>query len=125
MRIIGIGVDIVSIQRIARLVERYGPRFESHILHAREREQLAGRDRVAFMAKRFAAKEAVGKALGTGLAHGVRFSEIEVTHNTHGRPGLALHGSTWSVAQRLGVSDAHLSLSDEREFAVAHVLLTG
>lgn len=125
MKVIGVGIDIVNIGRIARLMERYGPRFESHILHHREREQLEGRDRVAFMAKRFAAKEALGKALGTGLAHGVRFGEIEVTHNERGRPGLELHGGTLAVALKLGVSETHLSLSDEREYAVAYVLLTG
>lgn len=125
MQVIGVGTDIVSIERIERIHARHGERFECRILADGERRARPAHGVAAFLAKRFAAKEALAKALGTGFTDGVHLSEIEVVHNSKGRPGLALHGTTRSLAERLGVREMHLSLADERHYAVAHVLLIG
>lgn len=126
MTVLGVGVDIVSIERIAGLHMRYGARFAARILAPAERAQLpTGAAAAAFLAKRFAAKEAMAKALGTGFREGLRLADIEVTHNDKGRPGLRLHGAAAALAAALGVRQMHLSLADERRYAIAHVLLLG
>lgn len=125
MTVVGVGIDIVSIERIARIDARYGERFRQRILAAGELAACPPEGTAAFLAKRFAAKEALAKALGTGFSDGVHFAEIEVTRNDKGRPGLRLHGSTRRMADALGVREMHLSLADERRYAVAHVLLVG
>lgn len=125
--VIGIGVDIVSIARLRRMYERYGERLAQRVLSPTERSELNSRqaDAAAFLAKRFAAKEAVGKALGTGIQSGVRLPDIEVIHNELGRPGIRLMGSTLDIARSLRVREIHLSLADEREYAIAQVILVG
>lgn len=125
MKVIGVGVDIVSIERIAGLHARHGMRFAQRILAPAERAQLPAAAAAAFLAKRFAAKEALAKALGTGFRDGVRFADIEVTHNSRGRPALKLHGAAAALAAGLGVRETHLSVADERRYAIAHVLLLG
>lgn len=126
MRVIGVGIDIVSLDRVAAAYTRYGARFGARILSAGEMgELMAAGLPAAYLAKRFAAKEAMAKALGTGFSHGVYPKQIEVVRNALGRPGIQLLGETRQVADRLGVREIHLSLSDERTHAVAHVLLVG
>jgi len=122
--IAGIGTDIVDTQRIGRLVERHGDRLPGRILTARELAQCArSGDATAFVARRFAAKEATAKALGTGMARGVRFGDIQIDHDARGRPKLELFGSAHSHAATLGVSEHHLSISDEQYVAIAFVVL--
>ena len=125
--VIGIGVDIVSIARLRRMYERYNERLLERVLGPSERSEFARRpgDPGAFLAKRFAAKEAVGKALGTGIQSGVRLCEIEVIHSELGQPGIRLLGDTLGIAEAIGVRHIHLSLADEREYAVAQVVLVG
>ena len=124
--IIGIGVDIAKVSRFEKVLGRHGERFLQRVLHPNE--QLRYQDHsqpLAFFAKRFAAKEALAKALGTGIAKGVNFNEIEVRQDESGRPFLVLHESTLAVADRLGVKSLFLSLSDEQDYAVANVVLEG
>ena len=125
MGLIGIGTDIIQIDRIRSSIERYGANFAKRILHPSELAIFIDRnDDIAYLAKRFAAKEALAKALGTGIAQGVSFVDIETRNDTQGKPELFLHGKTQEKAEELGVQKSHLSLSDEKEYAVAYVVLT-
>ncbi len=127
MRIIGIGTDIVEIERISRLMQGGNERFVRRILHANEYQQFQTvNDALAnhWLAKRFATKEACSKALGTGIGAQAQLTEIETQHDELGKPQLVLHGITRSTAERLGVVDMSLSLADERAYAVAFVVLT-
>lgn len=124
MSIVGIGTDIVKISRIKRIFKKYPKGFAERILHKNELKIMKDlKDPKIYIAKRFSAKEAVAKALGTGIAHGVFFQEIEISNNENGQPLLTLHGSTLEVANKLGVKNNFISLSDEREYAIAYVVL--
>jgi holo-[acyl-carrier protein] synthase len=124
MRILGVGVDIVAISRVRGLHDRHPERFAARLLSEPELQEWARlQDKVVFLAKRFAAKEAVAKALGTGFSQGIGFRDITITHDPLGRPGVRLSGK---AAQRFGAQGAievHLSLSDERDHAVASAMI--
>jgi len=95
------------------------------ILHEQERAALAGREVTArLLAKRFAAKEAAAKALGTGFRNGMRLTDIAVDHDALGRPMLVLHGQARVRAEQLGVTRIDISLSDERSHALAFVIMS-
>ncbi len=113
------GVDIIEIERIAVVLERYGDRFLHRIYTAGELEYC--RRRPSKLASRFAAKEATMKALGTGV-RGVGWKDIEVVRAPSGAPSIALHGRAQARAQRLGVLEISVSMSDGREQAVAFVV---
>ncbi|MGM0915155.1 MAG: holo-ACP synthase [Pseudomonadota bacterium] len=124
--ILGIGTDIARVERFEAALSRRGERLAGRLLGALERERLHEQVRpAAFLAKRFAAKEAFVKALGTGLRNGMRWTEIQVVNDTLGRPSLLLAGKAHELARAAGVRATHLSLSDEVEFAVAFVVLEG
>lgn len=123
---LGIGTDLVEIPRLQRLLARHGERLAVRILHPVE---WAGyRDSAkpaAFLARRFAAKEAVSKALGVGVGADMRFVDVGVDHDTRGRPTLVFSGHAEATARRFGVTEAQISLADEREYALAFVMLLG
>ena len=120
----GIGVDIAEIARFDRMLERFGDKIAARILTERELEQFRKRNRKAsFLALRFAAKEAASKALGTGIAKGIGFHTIEVVNNSAGKPELVFHAAASELLQQRGVTQVMLSLSDERHYAVAMVVL--
>ncbi len=122
--IAGIGTDIVDLARLDQAFARHGERLAFRILGAQELEPFyACSGQAAFLARRFAAKEAAAKALGTGLCHGITLRDLEVTHDGWGKPGLNLHGGAGERAAWLNVARAELSLSDERDYAVAFVVL--
>jgi holo-[acyl-carrier protein] synthase len=122
--LVGIGVDIVEIERVERLLDRFGERIARRLLTAQELAQFAARGSPPrFLASRFAAKEAAAKALGTGIAQGVGFHGIEVVNADSGKPGLNLLAGAAAQATRLGVGATHLSLSDEKHYCVAMVVL--
>jgi holo-[acyl-carrier protein] synthase len=122
--IIGIGSDIVQVSRIAESLERLGDRFAKRILSATELARFNSHaDKVAFLAKRFAAKEAAGKALGVGIGQGVSWAEITVLNDELGAPGLEFSGEAKAWCERKNVTSSHISLSDETEFAIAFVVL--
>ncbi|MCE0731260.1 holo-ACP synthase [Halomonas sp. G15] len=124
--ILGIGTDIARVARFEAALSRRGERLAGRLLGELERERLNEQVRpAAFLAKRFAAKEAFVKALGTGLRNGMRWTEIQVVNDTLGRPSLLLAGKAHELARAAGVRATHLSLSDEVEFAVAFVVLEG
>ncbi|HNQ04828.1 MAG TPA: holo-ACP synthase [Thiobacillaceae bacterium] len=120
----GIGTDIVSIQRMRRMHARFGQRLAERILAPQELADYAhASHRESFLAKRFAAKEAFAKAAGTGMRGPVRFAAIHLTHDVLGRPGLAWGPELSAWLTRQGIRAAHLSLSDEQDYALAFVVL--
>ena len=122
--IFGIGTDIVSVDRIAAGLNRYGDRFARRILADDEYQAYRHSARQAsFLAKRFAAKEAVAKALGTGFRQGLSLRQISVGHNELGRPELRYSGHAAEFCRRHGIASSHISLADERDYAVAFVTL--
>lgn len=122
----GIGVDIVKVDRIEKAVERWGHRFLKRIFTAAEIERCQKRARPAqCLALRFAAKEAFAKALGLGMRKGLRWRDIEVVHDKFGKPDLLLHNQAQRLLEAVEASRTWLSLSDERESALAVVVLEG
>ncbi len=122
--IVGSGIDLVEIKRIAHSVERYGDRFLNRVYTAAEQAYCRRKRQSAeSFAARFAAKEAGAKALGTGISKGVNWLEIEVTREPGGRPGLRFHGRAAEIAAGLGVARAALSLTHTNELAMASVVL--
>jgi len=122
--IYGIGVDVVMIARVRRSLDRFGERFAQRVLTASELEEYrASRHPERLLAKRFAAKEAVFKALGLGFREGLTLNGIGVIHDASGKPEVVYQGSTRELVQRLGVTRSLISISDEQEYAVAFVVL--
>ena len=122
--LLGTGVDLIEIKRIAQSMERFGPRFLDRIYTPREIAYCGGkRNSAQSFAARFAAKEAGSKALGTGMNFGVTWKEIEVARSATGRPGLELSGHARRVADQLGVRAISLSLTHTAEFAIAMVVM--
>lgn len=122
--ICGIGTDIVSIPRIHASLERFGEPFARRVLTAEEWTEYRASPRPErFLAKRFAAKEAAVKALGLGFRQGLAFHLIGVTHDPYGKPGLVYGGRALERVRERGITDSLLSIADEREYAVAFVVL--
>lgn len=122
--IVGIGSDIAQVARFTRAVQRHGPRFAQRILGPDEHALWLHKSQpVAFLAKRFAAKEAFVKALGLGLRQGLQWCDIQVLNDTLGKPYLLLSGEAERLVKVAGVTASHVSLSDEAEYAVAFVVL--
>lgn len=125
MGIVGLGTDLVKIDRIAALRKRFGLRFINRVFHPDEINYCmsTGNPDIHFAA-RFAVKEAFGKATGTGIFK-LRLSDISLTNNADGRPQLILTGNTGDLCEKLGVSKTHVSISHEENFAIAVVVLEG
>lgn len=122
--IFGIGVDVLEMKRITKTLERFGSRFVDHLLMPAEREQLAKTQRPArFIAMRFAAKEAIVKAMGTGFAHGVWIRDVGVVQNPWGKPEVVYSERGEKVRRGLGVGDGHVTLTDEAGLVVAVAVL--
>lgn len=126
--ILGVGTDIVQIERIKKVYERFTDRFLQKCFHAsevKEFDQTAFAQKIPFLAKRFAAKEAVAKAFGTGFVDHVRLSQIYVVRNKLGKPEVRLDGETavFFETLHLGPKKIHLSLSDEISYAIAFVII--
>jgi holo-[acyl-carrier protein] synthase len=122
--IIGIGVDIAELGRIARSYSRFGDKFSTKILTPEE-QALVPTNAIPYLASRFAAKEAAVKALGTGFSGGITFQDIEIRSDALGKPLIFFHNHAQIRCQALGVRTAHLTLSHSRENAVAMVILEG
>ncbi|MCB1734431.1 MAG: holo-ACP synthase [Gammaproteobacteria bacterium] len=120
----GIGTDIVEVARIERALAQHGERFALRILADSEFVMFQDAAQpVHFLAKRFAAKEAGAKALGTGFADGVTLKQLVVRSDERGRPILEMRGRADELCREFGIADIHLSLADERAYAVAFVTL--
>jgi holo-[acyl-carrier protein] synthase len=118
---LAVGVDLVEIRRITALVARYGERFAGRVFTPAERLDCA--DRPESLAARWAVKEAVAKALGTGFGP-VSHREIEVLRKTSGQPELHLHGKARALAEARGLSSWAVSVSHDGGFAIAFVVVT-
>ncbi|MGB7650069.1 MAG: holo-ACP synthase [Gallionella sp.] len=122
--IFGIGTDIVEYARIEKLYARHGQRFAQRVLSDAELIELATHAQPArFLAKRFAAKEAFSKAVGSGLRHPVTMPRITVSHDQLGKPVLQFDERLRQYLSLAGVRAHHLSISDERSMIVAFVVL--
>ena len=128
--IIGLGNDLCDIRRIETALARFGRRFEERCFTEAERAKAEGRgDKAGTLAKRFAAKEACSKALGTGVngAHGVHWHDMEVANDKSGRPSLSLRGAARARLESLmppgHEAVIHLTLSDEHPMAQAVVII--
>jgi holo-[acyl-carrier protein] synthase len=124
--IFGIGTDIVTVARIEAAIGRHGDSFAKRILSDKEYVEFQTQiQRARFLAKRFAAKEAFAKATGRGLRHPVSLRRITVSHDALGKPILLFDARLLEYLSNLGVVHHHLSISDERDTAVAFVILEG
>lgn len=121
--IVGIGTDIVEVERLRRMWVRHGERARDRLLAPLECVDFErATDKGRFLAKRFAAKEAFAKALGTGLRPPVSLNAVAVTHDVQGKPLLAFCGQLENSPQISGLR-THLSISDEADYALAFVVL--
>jgi holo-[acyl-carrier protein] synthase len=122
--IVGSGIDIAEVPRIAHSIERFGSRFLGRIFTEGEIRYCDSKaNRVERYAARFAAKEAAMKAIGTGWNCGVAWRDIEVCRLPGGRPTIAFHGKAAEFAARLGTRHIALSISHTEQFAIAQVIL--
>ncbi|MDQ1336547.1 MAG: holo-[acyl-carrier protein] synthase [Thermodesulfobacteriota bacterium] len=122
--IYGTGVDLVSIQRMEKVILTWGGRFIKRVFT--DQEALICRRRTAShaaFALRFAAKEAFSKALGLGMRKGIRWRDIEVFNEPSGKPGLRLSGMAANICRKNGINGIHLSLSDDGDYGIAMVVL--
>jgi holo-[acyl-carrier protein] synthase len=125
--ILGTGIDVIDIERIARSIERYGDHFLRRVYTPGEIAycQRKRRNAAESFAARFAAKEAAAKALGTGIGFGVTWREIEVGREPAGRPLLLLHGRAAEIARTMGVQHSSLSITHTGTQSMALVILEG
>jgi holo-[acyl-carrier protein] synthase len=122
--IVGIGVDIAETARVEKLNARFGQRFARRILTADELLEFDRRKRSSsYLATRFAAKEAVAKALGTGIGEQLGFHSIQIDSDSQGKPLLRFLGSAVDLVAGLDINNAMISLSDEKHYVVAMVVL--
>jgi holo-[acyl-carrier protein] synthase len=122
--IYGIGVDVLDTKRIERTLAKYGDHFIRRLLMPQEQAQLARtkrRDR--FVAMRFAAKEAIVKAMGTGFAHGIWIRDIGVEQNAWGKPEVIFSERGEKMRKQLGIGEGHVTLTDEAGLVVAVAVL--
>lgn len=119
----GIGVDIVLVPRIKAALENT-PGFAQRVLTESELEQMSERKQQAnFVAKRFAAKEAVVKSLGQGIRNGISWQDIEISNDSFGAPKVTLTGAALNQMRALGANECLISLSDESDTAIAFAML--
>lgn len=118
--IFGIGSDVIELARVAAAWDRFGMRFARRILTPHELQAFEhAKDQPRFLARRFAAKEAMCKALGTGFAHGISARRLGVVADAWGKPQVALEPEAARIANRLGAGRGFLTLTDERDFVIA------
>ena len=122
--IIGIGTDIMQIERMQESLQQRGEAWARRLLTDPEMAEYEKRgNKPAYLAKRFAAKEAAAKALGTGFADGITWKQMHVLNDAKGAPVMTFTDKALERAQALGVTHIHLSISDEKHYAVAFVIL--
>ena len=122
--IFGIGTDIVEVERIRKLdsLEKFADKILS-VSELKVFKSQIDEKQVTFLAKQFAAKEAVSKALGTGIGKDIRFNQIEILRNSDGKPYLNHDGMITTIFNDLGITKTHVSLADEKKYVLAFVIL--
>ncbi len=122
--IYGIGTDLVMIERMELSLTRFGEHFADRLLAPSEHgDFFASRNPARFLSKRFAAKEALAKAAGTGLRHPLGLRSIAIVHTALGRPEFRFSAELDAWLKDRGIQRAHLSISDEQHYAMAYVIL--
>jgi holo-[acyl-carrier protein] synthase len=122
--VLGVGIDIVEVERVASVARRHGERFLRRVFTPLEVERCHG-NRDQYLASRFAAKEAAFKALGTGWGGGVKWTEVEVDNLVTGAPVMTLAGTAQARSQSMGVARVHVTISHTAGHAMAQVVLEG
>jgi holo-[acyl-carrier protein] synthase len=122
--IYGIGTDLVQVTRMQDNIDRYGDKFARRVLTRREFDEYCVQQQPAhFLAKRFAAKEATAKAMGIGFSKGLSLRHIGVRHDELGKPYIEYSGKGRELYQEYGITGCHVSIADERDYAIAFVTL--
>ena len=122
----GIGIDLVETGRIGEMIQKHGAHFTGRIFTDGEMGYARGRKRrLEHLAARFAAKEAVAKALGRGMTEGINWQDIEVVHDPSGEPKIKLAGAVGKIAKSMGIRVWHLTLTHVKDMAVAMVVAEG
>ena len=128
MNVIGLGTDIVNINRIKKIYSKYGNQFLNKILTESEKKsekKLSRFKNVSTIAKRFAAKEAISKAIGYGFSNGIHFKDIEIYNDDSGKPYANLNGKAKTIVNKISKKyNIFLTLSDDKPWAVATALIT-
>ncbi len=128
MNVIGLGTDIVNINRIRKIYSKYGNQFLNKILTESEKKsekKLSRFKNVSTIAKRFAAKEAISKAIGYGFSNGIHFKDIEIYNDESGKPYANLNGKAKTIVNKISKKyNIFLTLSDDKPWAVATALIT-
>ena len=123
MTIVSIGTDIVYIPRIEKIYLKYKTRFINRILHHDEQIVFFKKNNnLNYLAKRYAAKEAIAKALGTGVSKGIRFTDFIILNIDDGQPKVYLVGKAAEFAKEMKIKNWYISLSDEKKYALAFVI---
>lgn len=126
MRILGHGVDLVRVDRIDEMLRDHAERFLERCFTQAEQDYCLGRKRQAeHLAARFAAKEAVLKALGKGVADGITWTDVEVVRSAEGAPSVVLHGRALEIARGMGIASVLLSLTHTDDHALASAIAVG
>ena len=124
--IVGIGSDIIDVRRVENIIKIYGKKFKNRCFTKNEIQRSEKRINIVnSYAKRYAAKEACAKALGTGIARGVLWKEISVENNMYGQPSIKLTGNALKRLNQLSINNCliEVSLSDEKDYAIANVII--
>jgi holo-[acyl-carrier protein] synthase len=128
MNVIGLGTDIININRIKKIYFKYGNQFLNKILSESEKKsekKLSRFQNVSTIAKRFAAKEAISKAIGYGFSNGIHFKDIEIYNDVSGKPYANLNGKAKTIVNKISKKyNIFLTLSDDKPWAVATALIT-
>ncbi len=124
--IIGTGIDIVELSRIKKVYDRWGVQFAERILASEEMDILKKRKEIySYLGSRFAAKEAFLKALGTGYSDGISWQDMEIERVEGERPSMKVVGRAREILDQIGATNIHLSISHEKKYTVAQVILEG
>jgi holo-[acyl-carrier protein] synthase len=126
MKIIGHGIDIVEISQIEKIIERSGERFEAQCLTIAERNEIEFfSKRIQYIGGRWAAKEAVMKALGTGWSNSISFLDIEIQRLPTGQPSVILYKKCKTLAENIGITNWLISISHTESYVVASAIAVG
>lgn len=124
MSIIGIGTDLIEISRIRKILLQYNNHFAKRILSIEEwKNYVLIKNKIHFLAKEFVAKEAASKALGTGINYGIQFNQLELYHDDFGKPKLRFFKNALKKSKELKCKSIHVSISDQKLYAHALVIL--
>ncbi|MCI7644585.1 MAG: holo-ACP synthase [Lentisphaeria bacterium] len=123
--IIGLGSDIIEIERLQKVVNAHGEHFLTRVFTERELLTWGGVANWSYLAGRWAGKEAAAKALGCGIGENCAWLDLEILRNENGAPKLYFKGSAATTAEKLGVQRVHITISHERSYAIASVILEG